>query len=232
MATYYYRVTAVFDGLESELSTLVSATLSTTVTYPDFSPQNWLETSDYIKLLTSQYQLADTFKSWLQHCVEIFEDGMECSNQLNNDFDLNFALGSQLDIIGDIVGQKRTLPFEPSDGSNPVLDDYVYRQLIKAKIALNHWDGQLLSIEEKWNSIFPNTQIIIVDNQDMSIDVSVSGEISSLIQDMITQDMIIPRPQGVQINCLWAQTKYKAFCYDMETLEYAGYDEGYWKQEI
>ena len=108
------------------------------------------------------------------------------------------------------------------------MDDETYRTLLKAKIALNHWDGTLFSIEQKWVSIFPDTRILIVDNQDMTMNVSVLGNISELIQDLIEHDMIIPRPQGVMINYAWSPRSVIYFAYDIDNNEYSGYDTGRW----
>ena len=229
--TYYYKVSAKTNGLESALSVELSSLFTGSSTYPTFDPQNWEDTAYYVGLLTSEYQMATNFKAWLEHNVDVVKDGMTAANQLNNDFDIDFATGDQLDIIGDILGQSRTLTFQPTDGTEPILEDEMYRKVLKAKVVLNHWDGQLYSIEQKWNSIFPDTQIVIVDNQDMSITVSVSGDISTLIQDMIKNDMIIPRPQAVKVNYLWETTVTKKFCYDMSTVEFGGYDEANWATE-
>lgn len=224
---YYARMSATTNGLESELSIELSSSV-TGGGLPTFSPINWENMAYYIKLLTSEYQLATNFKQWLQDNLQKAEDGMTSANALNNNFDLDFAIGTQLDMLGEILGQSRTLTFQPTDGTNPILEDDIYRKLLKAKVVLNHWDGQLYSIEQKWTSIFPGTQIIIIDNQDMTLSVSVTGEISLLIQEMIEHDMIMPRPQAVGINYTWAVTVTKKFCFDMDTLEYGGFDEANW----
>lgn len=225
---YYYRVSAITGALESELSNEASLLTLASSMLPTFSPNNYLLTADYIKLLTSQYQGATKFKSWLQYHLDVLHDSMATAHSINDRFDIDFASGVQLDVIGTIVGQKRVLPFEPTDGSDPVLDDATYRQLLKAKIAMNHWDGQLYSIEQQWQLIFPDTQIIIVDNQDMTLNVSVLGTLSSLLKDLIEHDMIIPRPQGVKMNFEWSPETTAYFAYDMENDEYNGYDIGRW----
>lgn len=232
-STYYYRVSALYGTSESALSLEVSATVG--ANYPTFSPDNYLETADYLNLLTSEYQIATNFKQWLEYPIEIAKDGMTTANNMNNVFDLDFATGVQLDILGTLLGQTRYLPFQPTDGSDPKLDDNMYRKLLKAKILLNHWDGQLSDIEQKWVAIFPGTNIVIKDNQDMSIDISVTGDISTLIQEMIEYDMIVPRPQGVWVNYAWATTVQKKFAYDMGattgSTTYDGYDLSSWATE-
>lgn len=230
---YYYRVTAFTSDDESELSYEVMGRASEGFYIPpDFSPHNWRETEEYIRLLTSQYQLAEKFKEWLRKNIEILKGVADTARDLNNAFDIDFAKGIQLDIIGEIVGIGRVLPFEPSDGSDPILSDYIYKQLIKATIARNHWDGKIESIEKAWRDIFPNSMILIQDNQDMSLNVSVLGDISELLQDLISADMIIPRPQAVLINYEWSPKPTKIFAYDLDSEDYGGYDVGRWSTEI
>jgi hypothetical protein len=226
--TYHYRMTTTTNGFESELSIEVSVLITGEITLPEFSPANYLPSSEYVKLLTSEYQLAENYKTWLKHTVDYCADITNIAVLLHEHFDLDFAVGKQLDIIGSIVGISRVLPFQPSDDSNPILDDEVYRKLIKATIVRNHWDGQLKTIEEKWREIFPGTQLTIKDNQDMSIDVGLSGDISFLLQDLIMHDMILPRPQAVQVNYAWAPRKLKRFAYDLSTNEFGGYNEAAW----
>lgn len=229
--TYYYRVTTTTNGFESELSIELSSLITGDITLPEFSPKNYLPPEAYIKLLTSQYQIAENYKAWLKHVIDYSGDITNLSVIMHEHFDLDFAVGEQLDILGSIVGIGRVLPFQPSDDSDPILSDEVYRKLIKATIVRNHWDGQLKTIEEKWRDIFPETQITIRDNQNMSIDIGLSGEISDLLQDLIMHDMILPRPQGVFVNYGWSMMIRKKFCYDMQTKDYDGYDKASWVKE-
>ena len=62
----------------------------------------------------------------------------------------------------------------------------------------------------------------------MSIDVGLSGDISFLLQDLIMHDMILTRPQAVQVNYAWAPRKLKRFAYDLSTNEFGGYNEAAW----
>jgi len=231
---YYYIVCSVENGIESDPSNEAFCVAYEGYYPPDFYPANYHTCEWYIKLLTSEYQLAEKFKAWLRSVVCVYlQDTMTCANQLNYDFDIELAIGVQLDAIGEIVGQSRTLGFTPSDPAYlPVLyDDEIYRRVLKSRIALNHWDGQLGSIQEKWLRIFPGTNIVITDNQDMTITVSVTGYMDELIKDMIEHDMIIPRPQGVMINYVWSPRDVKIFALDYEIIEpdYGGFDVAYWE---
>ena len=215
---YFYQVSAV-DAAdnESELSNLASVFLL-----------GIYDVSSYLNRYTHEYQNSARLLEFTDNILQYWAQIKSVLNSLVSEMSIDSAIGSQLDVIGTIVGQSRTLPFQPSDGIDPVLTDSVYRQALKAKIAMNHWDGQLFSIEEKWADIFPGTAIAIQDNQDMSVDVSVSGALSTLIQEMIENRMIVPRPQAVYFNLLWAPQVVKLFSYDIENVDYDGYDVAHW----
>lgn len=105
-----------------------------------------------------------------------------------------------LDIIGLIVGLPRIVNFIPTGGVSPILDDETYRLALKAKIAANHWDGRIGSLQEIWRSLFFGGTIGIIDNQDMTMAISTTGTFTSIIQDLIDNGYIVPIPQAVGFN--------------------------------
>ena len=129
-----------------------------------------------------------------------------------------------LDIIGIIVGQRRKVAFEPSDGVSPVLDDTTYRLLLKAKMAANMWDGKIESLAPIWEGLFPGGQIIVVDNLDMTMNVYVTGSFTSIITDLILEGYIVPKPMGVELNP--TVPAYALFGWDRNDAYVAGWDTG------
>ena len=226
---YYYSITAVGNesGLESELSEVLGA-MAGEMFYipPEFKPANWKEYDDYILLLTSQYQLADKFKSWLGKFITMGDDIRIVANTMNDAMDIDFAEGIQLDIIGQIVGMKRLLPFELS--SSAILDDRMYRKVLKCQIALNHWNGQFEPIQRIWKELFEGTNITVVDNQNMTMNVNVSGDVADVLKGLIENNYIIPKPMGVGVIYAWAEKIKKTFYYDLRTTTLGGYGEGHW----
>jgi hypothetical protein len=97
--------------------------------------------SYYVNLLTSQYQNSTNLIAWLSACLGIFIDVGLTLSTLPSEFDIEAAIGAQLDVVGLLVGVSRTLPFQPSGGESPILDDATYRLLIRAKTFKNQWDG-------------------------------------------------------------------------------------------
>jgi len=140
-------------------------------------------------------------------------------------FDVDNAVGPQLDILGRIVGVGRVLKFQPSEDS-PVMDDETYRLVIKAAIIKNQWKGNAASLKEAWMNLYPDTVIFeIQDLQDMSFNIVVSGEFTTLQREIITNGYILPKPEGVRINLLTIVdlTGFPLFTYDYDTLYMSGY---------
>lgn len=182
----------------------------------------------YLNLVTSQHADKPKFKAWLAEALSAPDDVVSLLNEFNNYFNLTEATGAQLDILGDIVGRKRVLDFQPIDGSSPVLDDDYYRLLIQAKIAQNQWDGTLPQIYEIWNTLFPLVYLVINDNQDMSMDALIIGLASQLEKDLVSRGYVIPKPQGVQINYMYIEQP--VFAYGLDNDVFKGYEEGYWSE--
>lgn len=183
----------------------------------------------YTNLVTSQHQNKPKFMAWLTAALNPIDDGATLANNLNTYFDIDTAIGKQLDILGEVIGVGRTVNFQPSGGVSPVLDDDTYRIVLKAKIMQNQWDGTIGQIYELWSALFGSTAYMILqDNQDMTLIAQIFGLSSTIQQDLISNGYIVPRPEGVTMNYLYITNP--VFSYDMETTYYKGYDEGYWGQ--
>jgi hypothetical protein len=146
--------------------------------------------------------------------------------QMDTALNLDVAVGAQLDTRGLIVGASRTVGFQPSNGVSPVLDDNTYRIYIKSKIVDNQWDGTIGSLYSVWQQLFPGGVITIIDNQNMTADITMAGSFTSILQDLITNGYIIPRPEGVLYTYLFGVTPY--FGFDSLPGFIAGFDTGHW----
>ena len=157
----------------------------------------------YLNLLTSEYRLAPNLNSWLFDLLSPLDDTTNMISQMTEAFDLGFATGEQLDILGQIVGVSRTVGFQPSYGVSPILDDVTYSLLIQATIANNQWDGTESELYPIWASLFPGGTIIINDNQNMTCTIVLTGSFTSIVQDLIVNGYIVPRPEGVEYTYLF-----------------------------
>ena len=184
--------------------------------------------SYYRRLITSQYQLAPKFLAWLTAALTAaltpLDDATTCYATLRAGFDLDTALGAQLDTLGATVGAARRLPYQPEDGLDPVLDDATYRIFIKARIAQNHWNGTITSLQEIWTSLFPGGSIVLTDSQNMTATVLLSGVFTALVKSLIVNGYIVPRPEGVLYNFVFSELPILGF--DSDDAYIAGFDKG------
>jgi hypothetical protein len=211
---------------------------------------------EYLGLITSQYQTSPKFMHWVRTYLEMMEDIRELATSLPYYFSFNrivenpegfnpdvylttkegvsifdftefsACVGVQLDIIGDILGQPRKVTFNPTDGSSPVLLDDDYRILLMNRIMYNQWKGNMQAMQEFWKVIFPGGKIIVQDNQNMTIDVTLTGDFTSIFVDLITNDYIVPRPQGVLCNYIYGTLPF--YGHDRRDAYISGLDEGNW----
>ena len=169
-------------------------------------------------------------------------------------FDVDLAVGEQLDIIGEWVGISRNVSIPitgvyftwdgaPSlgwdygvwpDPLNPaqitVLPDDSYRTLIRAKIAANKWDGTTDGAYLVWESVFPQLNILIQDHQDMSYAlILVGGIVDSLTLALLTQGYIPLKPEGVRVSDYYVPVNTgPVFGWDIDNTYMTGWDDGSW----
>lgn len=185
--------------------------------------------TDYTNLITSQYQNCDKYKRWITVLLTPFIDAQNLATTLYLYFDIDKAVGKQLDILGEIIGVNRLLPFQP-EGYDALLDDENYRFLLKAQILKNVWDGKNQSIYTIWNILNPHIALAIKDNQDMTVTAHFIGALNELQKQMIKNNMIVPKAQGVEM--FYGFSVPPIFAYDLETEYFKGYDEGNWANYI
>jgi hypothetical protein len=169
----------------------------------DGGPIPPLSLSYYLNLLTSEYRLAPNLNAWLAELLTPLNDNSNMVAQMTEFYDLDSAAGVQLDVLGVIAGISRTVGFQPSDSVSPILDDDTYRILIKATIANNQWDGTESALYPIWAALFPGGSLTIVDLQNMSCDIVLTGTFTSIILDLVVHGYIVPRPEGVLYNYIF-----------------------------
>lgn len=179
----------------------------------------------YLRLLTSQYQNSPNYLMWSQADFQKYEDVAQCILQFQNAFDIDFAVGVQLDVLGNNAGVSRTLPFQPTGGLSSVLDDSTYRLLIKATRAKNNWNGLIDSLYGIWANLFPGGVLTIIDNQNMTALITVSGTFTAIIQQLITNGLIVPRSETVLYTYSFATLPI--FGADLSNAFIAGADLGH-----
>ena len=213
------------------------------------------ELDAYLSLVTAQHRDKPRFMAVMQAVLQGPVALQAMLADLPGRFDLNIAIGAQLDVVGEWVGTSRLIDtpisgvyfsfdtvdvgfdqgvwkgrFDPDAGVS-VLDDDTFRQLIRAKIGANHWDGTVEQAVPVFNAIFNNrTYAFIQDNQDMSMDIALAGERpSALFQALLTRGYIPIKPAGVRINYyILPSNDGPQFGFDMQNQYVAGFDEASW----
>lgn len=183
----------------------------------------------YQSLVTSEHQNSPKYMAWLGAMIEPLTVIQSVIENLINDFDVDTAVGKQLDIVGQWVGISRILkeeligvyftwdvddlgwdsgvwqsPDDPDSGLI-VLPDDIYRTLIKAKIVHNHWNGSINGLYDIWDVVFGNNPdapvLIIQDNQDMSMDYIFSVNVLGIVeQELAMTGQYFIKPEGVLIR--------------------------------
>jgi hypothetical protein len=177
-----------------------------------------------LNIITSQHRDKVKFIGWVTAPLQIVDD--VASIDISAAYDLDLAVGIQLDNLGEIIGRKRQVTFQPSGGISPALSDDKYRMVLRAKILQNQWDGTIEQIYTIWNSIFPDIMFIVEDKKDMTMNVVIFNMNTTLDQELVASGYIIPKPQGVYINYFF-KAGY-VFGYGVYNNLIRGYEEGEW----
>lgn len=157
--------------------------------------------SKYLGLVTSEHNQQPNFLAVLTAALQPFGDIQAQLATFPTVFDVDVAVGNQLDIIGQWVGRSRFITepipnvffsfdtsglgfdqgtwFGPGDATSGLvaLPDDAYRTLLKGVIASDHWDGTVPGAYAAWKLVFDPAiyTIQITDNQDMTMVVTLIG---------------------------------------------------------
>ena len=216
---------------------------------------------DYYRgLITSEHADKPLFVAVLETLLRGPVEQQTQMEKMVADFDLDSAVGVQLDAVGAWVGISRLLvtplvgvyfswdstallgwdsgswqgEFDPTTGLTE-LPDNEYRQLIRARIAANNWDGTLIQAQAIWNQVFNGQQQIIVqDNQDMTMSISFVGQPLSAVQQALLTGGYFPlKPMGVRIKFYGVPVNTgPLFAWDTNSPQLQGWDAGSWVQEF
>jgi hypothetical protein len=217
--------------------------------------------ANYLELVTSEHRNKPKFEAMLSAVVSAFVDQQSTLTSMPAKFDINTALGSQLDVLGLWIGRSRhvSVPltdvyltwdsltingwdsgtwqdlYDPSSGLVTLPDDS-YRVLLKAVIASNNWDGTIPHAYSIWESVFGTSSIILIqDNQDMSMVVGLGGQpLGAVNQALLLEGSLSLKPTGVRVSYYAvAPTPGPLLLWDAVSGPGAdGWDLGQWPVEI
>ena len=213
--------------------------------------------TDYTSLITSEHQSAPKFMAMVSLFAQWAVDRRNMLASIPTLYDIDSAVGQQLDRVGEWVGISRNLslpltgvyfsldttglgfdqgtwlgPFDPTTGLVSLPDDQ-YRILLYATIAANNWDGTVPGAYAAWNTVFQplGYSILISDNQDMTMSVVLVGPSPDAVTlALFTGGYLNLRPAGVGITNYYLPSvpESPVFGFDVETAAISGFDVGGW----
>lgn len=220
-----------------------------------------IDISLYTSLITSEHNQKPKFMAMVELLAQWGVDRQNLVNSIPGLYDIDDAVGKQLDRVGEWVGVSRNLslpltgvyfsfdtnglgfdqgtwlgPFDPTTGLVALPDD-AYRTLLYAVIAANNWDGTIPGAYTAWNTIFEplGYTILIQDNQDMSMSVVLVGPTPDAVTlALFTGGYLNLRPAGVGVNNYYVPSVPGApvFGFDVENSSIAGFDVGGWAAAV
>ena len=190
-----------------------------------------IDLSTYLAVLTSEHNQKPKFVATVSLIAQTSVDQQSAIDGFSMLFDVDLAMGDQLDKIGEWVGVSRHLT--KAVLGVDTLDDPTYRVLVKLFIAMNSWDGTTPGIYNIWNAILASTYgpILVEDFQDMTMAiVLLVPPTSVLILAILTNGYFLLRPAGVGIVGFFTPSVpgTPAFGFDVENSSISGFDVGSW----
>lgn len=215
----------------------------------------------YLNLITSQHRDKSNYIQTVTELLRPLADVFEMAIYFDDDFDIDNAIGVQLDILGDILDRSRYLYVEITDryftwnaegvgweqgvwkeADDPIaeirsLEDELYRRVLKAKVMSNHWDGTIDNARTLYDVVFGDlgAKVVIQDNLDMSMTVGLVGLPNTAVhRSLLALGHLFVKPAGVRINYyLYSENpEEKLFAWDAASDRLAGWDEGHWGIEL
>lgn len=215
--------------------------------------------SKYTDRVTSAHNQKPKFMATVELSTSPYSTLQDILLNLIKRFDVDQGVGDQLDILGEWIGITRYLPlplddvyftwdgsintgwdagrwkdtYDPDSGLVK-LDDDSYRYLLKMQIAANHWHGAKNEAYDSWIETFGDGRFIIIqDYQDMSIEIGFSGEMPTVIKQIIKAGIQPFKPESVKVNTYFTSGYNGPIMgWDIDNGAISGYDKAYWADEI
>ena len=183
-----------------------------------------MSVSTYTNLITSEHADKPNYVNTVALSCQPFVDEYDALNNL--DFDIDTAVGNQLDIIGQWVGMSRYLsepltgvyftldtgpgldsgiligPFDPTTGL-VALPDQFYRALLFSKILNNQWDGTKSGAYAISAALFSSLgyTLFIQDFSNLTMSLGIAGGVPPpIVIAMLVGGLLDIRPATVHIT--------------------------------
>lgn len=171
--------------------------------------------SYYSNLLILQYHNKPKAKATIESTVSLLPDDLIMD--VINGFDIETAIGKQLDILGEYIGIDR---YYLVDNQAELLSDDDYRLLMKLKAISNTSNLSHKALDDSLYDFFGNTVRMDSDGN-MEMTYFVPKDKTPIIQAAIQKE-VLPKPMGVRCSyVIEYDKKFFGFCtYQNQTAVY------------
>lgn len=185
-----------------------------------------LLTNKYTDLIAGYHFEKPLFKQWLYALTQPLVTAQNRLAEMQEDFDIDTAVGLQLDAVGVRVGISRKLPVsitgvffsfdirgvgfdegvwlgrhESAEGTT-TLDDGTYRNILKTKVLVNHWDGTVEGLHYllgQVSEIF-GCPVKYKDNQNMTVNILLPSETTPpIVWNVLSRGLVDITTAGVTV---------------------------------
>lgn len=217
--------------------------------------------ASWLALVTSEHASKPKYMQMLEATLQPLADTIAILNTVPAAYDIDLAVGVQLDRVGEWVGISRNITTalagvffswgtpglgwsEANWTSNinatqlVVLPDAQYRTLLYAKIAANHWNGNIPGAYSVFDIVFQGTGygVLIQDLQNMHMAYALTGP----VPDAVTKALFVNgyfdlRPAGVRIDKYYIPPAPNVpyFAWGVANGPFmAGWGIGYWGESV
>lgn len=173
----------------------------------------------------AQYKTHQPTVDWYNIIPTIAQELRTGFTDIRNSWDIDNNEGEQLEVIGRILRQPRTISspvaqdeIEVGDDVNAELalndggeltplfadesfrlDDDTYKLALKAKALKNVSDMTIDSIVEIVNTVLSNASVSnLIDNEDLTFSLQITGTLSTAEEMLLRSRNFVPSPQGVR----------------------------------
>ena len=220
--------------------------------YPTAFPTQSLE--HYLDFITSEHNQKPKYTQTVSISAEPFVTQQALTASIPALFDLDYAVGEQLDFTGQWVGKSRWIEIpnvffswdQEGIGWNQAnwrgqldtdthlqrLDDYHYRVLLYASVIANHWDGSVPAAYVAWDVLFEYTgmKVVIQDYGNMSMIYGLLWDVEpdTVLLSLFVNGQMDLKPEGVEILAYAYQDEpgVPFFGFDAQNETVAGWDSG------
>lgn len=210
----------------------------------------------WLALVTSEHASKPNYMAMLSATLQPIADTIAVLQAIPAAYDVDTAVGSQLDEDGNWVGIGRNIATPLTGvffswataglgwgqanwtpGLNVTqltsLPDAQYRTLLYAKIAANHWDGTIPGAYSVFDTVFQGTGfgVLIQDLQGMHMAFALTGPVPDAVtQALFTNGYFNLKPAGVRIDKYYLPpvSNVPYFGFGVENSFIAGWGVGYW----